>query len=263
MRIVTFHSFKGGTGKTSLAINTAAALAKEGKNIALVDFDFGAPSFQGYFRDPKEHYFSEFLLGDCPVESVFKEFNEEFNTSGKLLVALTSFDFLKRQSQKVAHLQEKDPTIVSRLIEAIKFLKGEADILFIDCMPGASYRALDSLLVSDTIIAVARPQKSEALGLEELGGNVYLQLSDTAKLFLVINQIEIRGEGNDVDKKEAENAKIQLRGLSNSLGFNFPILAEIENIPFLAERLYPLTESQDHPFLQSIEPILNEFRGLR
>lgn len=258
---MTFHSFKGGTGKTTLAVNTAISLAREGKNIALVDFDLRAPSFQGYFQDSGESYFSDFLLGDCSVESVFREVGEEIDVPGKLLVALTSFDFLKRQSQKVARLQAKDQAIVTKLFEAVKFLETEVDLFFIDCMPGASYRALDALLISDTIITVARPQKSEVLGLTELCGNVYFPLSNTAKVFLVINQIETRIEGNEADKSEINKARTKLKTLSQTLPFHLPLLAEIENIPFLTERLYPLAENQDHPILQSIRPLLNEFRG--
>jgi cellulose biosynthesis protein BcsQ len=39
MRVVTFSIFKGGTGKTTTSVNTAAALAKKGKKVLLVDLD--------------------------------------------------------------------------------------------------------------------------------------------------------------------------------------------------------------------------------
>lgn len=38
-RIITFLSAKGGVGKTTLAVNSAVALAEQGKRVVLVDFD--------------------------------------------------------------------------------------------------------------------------------------------------------------------------------------------------------------------------------
>ena len=38
-RKISFINYKGGVGKTSLVVNTAAALAKLGKRVLLLDFD--------------------------------------------------------------------------------------------------------------------------------------------------------------------------------------------------------------------------------
>jgi len=40
-KIISFFSTKGGTGKTLLALNTAVAIAQEGKKVVLLDFDLG------------------------------------------------------------------------------------------------------------------------------------------------------------------------------------------------------------------------------
>jgi chromosome partitioning protein len=45
-----FHSYKGGTGKTTLITNVAALYAKKGFNVGLLDFDLYAPSLASYFR---------------------------------------------------------------------------------------------------------------------------------------------------------------------------------------------------------------------
>ncbi|NHV45620.1 MAG: ParA family protein, partial [Candidatus Verstraetearchaeota archaeon] len=36
-KMITIHSFKGGTGKTQLSVNIATILAKKGKKVALFD----------------------------------------------------------------------------------------------------------------------------------------------------------------------------------------------------------------------------------
>ena len=44
MKVITFSIFKGGTGKTTSAVNTAAALVKKGQRVLLADLDQSAQS---------------------------------------------------------------------------------------------------------------------------------------------------------------------------------------------------------------------------
>lgn len=55
MYIVTFYSFKGGTGRSMALANVAAELASRGKRVLMVDFDLEAPGLDTFpFRAPKE-----------------------------------------------------------------------------------------------------------------------------------------------------------------------------------------------------------------
>ena len=53
MEIVSFYSFKGGVGRTSLLLNCAAYLAAKGKNVVMVDMDLHAP---GLTFNPMKKY---------------------------------------------------------------------------------------------------------------------------------------------------------------------------------------------------------------
>ena len=44
MKVITFSIFKGGTGKTTSVVNTAAALVKKGQRVLLADLDQSAQS---------------------------------------------------------------------------------------------------------------------------------------------------------------------------------------------------------------------------
>ena len=44
----TFYSFKGGVGRTLALVNVAIELAKDGNNVALIDFDLEAPGLHEY-----------------------------------------------------------------------------------------------------------------------------------------------------------------------------------------------------------------------
>lgn len=48
--IVTFYSFKGGTGRTMALANIAVLLAREGKRVLAVDFDLEAPGLWRFFQ---------------------------------------------------------------------------------------------------------------------------------------------------------------------------------------------------------------------
>lgn len=49
MRTITFYSYKGGTGRTLLAANSAVYFAKFGQRTVLVDFDLDAPGLDSKF----------------------------------------------------------------------------------------------------------------------------------------------------------------------------------------------------------------------
>src|SRR5262245_52185610 len=47
-RIITFYSYKGGTGRSMLLANTAWLLANAGHNVLMVDWDLEAPGLHRY-----------------------------------------------------------------------------------------------------------------------------------------------------------------------------------------------------------------------
>jgi cellulose biosynthesis protein BcsQ len=49
-RIITFYSYKGGVGRTLAMANVAVLLAKQRKNVLLMDWDIEAPGLDRYFK---------------------------------------------------------------------------------------------------------------------------------------------------------------------------------------------------------------------
>lgn len=54
MKVVSFSIFKGGTGKTTSTVNTAASLVKKGKRVLLVDLDQQASAPRYLDLDPEQ-----------------------------------------------------------------------------------------------------------------------------------------------------------------------------------------------------------------
>ena len=55
MKTVSFSIFKGGTGKTTSTVSTAASLTKKGKKVLLVDLDQQASATRYLGLDPDEN----------------------------------------------------------------------------------------------------------------------------------------------------------------------------------------------------------------
>ncbi len=55
-QFVTFYSYKGGVGRTSALVNTAAHLAQQGSHVVTIDFDLEAPGLGSYLGKLKSSY---------------------------------------------------------------------------------------------------------------------------------------------------------------------------------------------------------------
>jgi MinD-like ATPase involved in chromosome partitioning or flagellar assembly len=49
-RIITFYSYKGGTGRSMILANVAWILASNGKRVLILDWDLEAPGLHHYLR---------------------------------------------------------------------------------------------------------------------------------------------------------------------------------------------------------------------
>jgi MinD-like ATPase involved in chromosome partitioning or flagellar assembly/predicted acylesterase/phospholipase RssA len=64
-KIITFYSYKGGTGRSMMLANVAWLLASQGKNVLVIDWDLEAPGLHRYFSpfiEDKELSFSDGLI---------------------------------------------------------------------------------------------------------------------------------------------------------------------------------------------------------
>jgi MinD-like ATPase involved in chromosome partitioning or flagellar assembly len=70
-RIVSIHSFRGGTGKSNSTANLAVLMARQGLRVAVIDTDIQSPGIHVLFEcEPSdfEHALNDFLWGRCAIE---------------------------------------------------------------------------------------------------------------------------------------------------------------------------------------------------
>ena len=69
-KIISVHSFRGGTGKSNLTANLAVAVARAGYRVGVIDADIQSPGIYVIFRlkeDEAEFYLNDFLWGNCSI----------------------------------------------------------------------------------------------------------------------------------------------------------------------------------------------------
>ncbi|MBQ8907414.1 MAG: ParA family protein [Clostridia bacterium] len=162
--IIAFANQKGGVGKTTSAVNTAAALGKAGKRVLLVDMDpqGNATSGVGFDKKQLKNSTYEVLIGECKAEDAIVE------TRFKNLWLLPSN--MSLVGAEVDLLDEKEREY--RAKAALLPLKEKFDYILIDCPPALSLLTINALSASDGIIIPMQCEFFALEGLSQLAGTV-------------------------------------------------------------------------------------------
>lgn len=145
-RILALASGKGGTGKTTVAVNLALALNRAGHTVCLIDADFGLANAEVHLGLPTPQKTLEDVLFDAlPLEEC-------------LVPVRPGFDLISGSSG-VARMAELDVPARKRLIHEFSALSGY-DFIILDNSPGISAQVISLCLATREIILVVNPEAS-------------------------------------------------------------------------------------------------------
>ena len=191
-KVVTFHSYKGGTGKSFLSLNTAIYIAeREHKSVVLLDFDFRAPTVVHRFRKRENiRYLNEFLEGKCQFKEVTYDISSDIGLkNGKFSVSFASPKTrdMQEMQMKTRQWQQKALTLImSGLLE----IKEEFDWIIFDSSPVVTYDSLNAMSSSDAVVLVATPDSIDIQGTVDMCSDIYLSLEKFgARPSLVLNKV--------------------------------------------------------------------------
>lgn len=164
-KIISIHSFRGGTGKSNSTANIAALTAMQGKRVAVIDTDIQSPGIHVLFgqenKEP-EYSLNDYLWGMCEIEDAAMDVTDELgpDAEGKLYLIPSSL-----KAGDIARILH-DGYDVNMLNEGFRKLSSELnlDYLFIDTHPGLNEETLLSIALSDILLVVLRPDGQDFQG---------------------------------------------------------------------------------------------------
>ncbi|MGB8981335.1 MAG: MinD/ParA family protein [Anaerolineales bacterium] len=170
-KIVSIHSFRGGTGKSNTTANLASQIALAGKRVGIVDTDIQSPGIHVLFgldENKMGKTINDFLHGKCTVgEVAFPVGEKAADSEGRARLAGTNLWLLPssirgREISQILH----DGYDVNLLNEGFQTILKELklDYLFIDTHPGLNEETLLSIAISDILIIILRPDNQDFQG---------------------------------------------------------------------------------------------------
>lgn len=159
-KIIAVANQKGGVGKTTSAINLAAALAEAGQNVLLVDLDPQGNASTGLGIELEERKFTTYdlLLEDTPLDSIVQSTDMKNISIVPATVDLSSADIELYSSEKRSYLLRD--ALRQPAIDGYAF-----DYILIDCPPSLNLLTVNAMVASDSVLV---PLQSEFFALEGL-----------------------------------------------------------------------------------------------
>jgi MinD-like ATPase involved in chromosome partitioning or flagellar assembly len=213
-KCIAFHSYKGGTGKTTLAANFAALLAKKGYRAFLLDLDVYAPSLQSYFNTDPKKWINDFLYDNAELNEVVLDFtpvidrigetstSNSVETKTKAKSGHLGVGFCNAKKEEIYKLEGGSPAtgkqdtskihLLRRFILLRELLISEyhADYVIIDTSPGIRYWSINALAVADTLLLTLKMGDLDIAGTRKLAEEIYGSFTKFGtKSFLLWNRV--------------------------------------------------------------------------
>ncbi|MHA2244315.1 MAG: MinD/ParA family ATP-binding protein [Candidatus Hodarchaeales archaeon] len=259
MRIIAFHSYKGGTGKTHLSANLATVLARKGHKTALLDLDFRGPNLQTLCGIESEITINDLLFDpDLRGQDLLVSFEDQYKIP--LFAAFASTDF-----RKMSEIVRADKKQRQRSLKRILKLRDELsesgfDYTIIDTSPGVQMESIDGLVISDATCLVLKADDFDISGTKSMVAQLYSLLD--SKNYVILNRVVAEtcppehGVWSENDMKLVTKLKQNITDeMRMSVITSIPCFCEVarEGSRNIFSLQYP-----DHPFSQHIENLAME-----
>lgn len=288
-RCIAFHSYKGGTGKTTIACNLAAMLSLKGYNVSLLDLDVYAPSLHAYFDYSPNKWINDLLFENSDLNEIMvdmtstltKHAADRTKKMGKLLVG-----FSNPQKDEIYRLEGSIKTananiqLLRRFVQLREDLISdyESDYVILDTSPGIRYWSINSLAVADVLFLTLKFGDLDIEGTIKMANDIYGSFTKFgSKSFLLLNLVSgyciprtyLQGSQSTIKSNSsvlAEGTPIQIQTFEKELGSNtflsdqtkMELISAIPcycDIQFQKKEFLTVLQHPDHPFAKQLEQL--------
>lgn len=249
-KILSVHSFRGGTGKSNTTANLATLLAMGGARVGVVDTDIQSPGIHILFNlDESEmvHSLNDYLWGKCDIQEAAHDVTGHLGAqvSGQVFLIPSSIKAgeiarILREGYDVGLLNDGFRDVVSTM---------GLDYLLIDTHPGLNEETLLSIAISDALVVIMRPDQQDYQG-TAVTVDVARKL-DVPKMLMVVNKVPPTFDLDDVCARVEQT-------------YNVPVAAVLPH----ADEMMTLASSgifslkyPDHPITKGLQKVVAMING--
>jgi MinD-like ATPase involved in chromosome partitioning or flagellar assembly len=243
-KIISIHSFRGGTGKSNMTANLSAMAASQGKRVAIIDTDIQSPGIHVLFgldEDSLNLTLNDYLWDRCTIAEAAYDVTPPVvaEQGGRVHLIPCSI-----KAGEIARILNEGYSVML-LNDGLRKLCDDLqlDYLFIDTHPGLNKETLLSIAISDSLIIILRPDRQDFQGTA-----VTLQVAnrlDTAKPNLVVNKLLTKFDREAVREQVSQKFQTPVIGV-------FPVSEEM--IELGSKELFTLT-FPDHLYTQEMRNV--------
>jgi MinD-like ATPase involved in chromosome partitioning or flagellar assembly len=246
-KIISIHSYRGGTGKSNTTANVSTILAARGLTVGIVDTDIYSPGIHVLFgleEDDIGTSLNDYLWGKCNIEDAAMDVTARVKAplSGKIFLIPSSVKTgeiakVLREGYDVGLLNDG----FHRLVEEL-----ELDALVIDTHPGLNEETLLSIAISDSLAIILRPDQQDYQG---TGVTVEVARKlDVPRLILIVNKVPTTFDFGVVKSQVEQTYDAEVAA----------VLPHSDEMMTLASSGIFVLRYPDHPVTASLKQVANK-----
>ena len=245
-KVVSVHSYRGGTGKSNFTANLATTVAAKGHRVAVFDTDVPSPGIHNLFcLEPEEisATLNNYLWGEKPITDAAYDIGANVGLAADQLYLVPS----SVRADDIARIL-KDGYDVKRMNDGFRDLVKalNLDYLFIDTHPGLSKETFLSIAISHVLVLILRPDKQDYQG-TAVTVDVARQLK-VRNMLLAINKAYSSLNPEALKQKVEATYSVPVAGV-------FPLS---EDVVQLASEGVFCTKFPDHPVSQEFRQVAQQ-----
>lgn len=194
----SFHSYKGGTGKTNISANLACYLAGKGFKVGLVDTDFSGPGIHALFSLKTRKTLVDYMQNKAKMKDIIYKKDK---TELYIIPSEATEEDIVSLSKDPAEAKEKLHGLISDFQSEFHL-----DHIIFDCSPGLNRSSLLIMGTAEMSIIVCTLDKQDIRGTYVISG-VAKRLKSAPRILF-----------NKVPKNKFETKKEELEDMSRKFG---------------------------------------------